>query len=77
MHGPTNPKKKITDLPGPQKTKVATVWNKKLRDDRWHDVDRSDNNKSTEDVSRQYFDDNNDDDLSRPIMCNLYGVYQW
>jgi hypothetical protein len=25
---------KITDLPGPQKTKEATVWNKKLRDDR-------------------------------------------
>ena len=25
---------KTTGLPGPQKTKVETVWNKKLRDDR-------------------------------------------
>jgi len=63
---------KITGLPGQQKTKVETMWNKKLRDDRWHDVDRSDNNRSTEDVSRQYFDDDNDDDLSRSIMRNMY-----
>jgi hypothetical protein len=63
-------------LPHPQKTNVETVWNKKLRDDRLHDVDRSDNNWPTEDVSRQYFDDDNDDDLSRSIMCNMYGVYQ-
>ena len=70
---------KITGLPGPQRTKVETVWNKKLRDDHWHNAERSDNNWSTEDVSRQYFDDDDDDDddddLSRPIMCNLYGVY--
>jgi len=47
---------KTTGLPGPQKTKVETVWNKKRRDDRWHDVDRSDSNWSTEGMSRQYFD---------------------
>jgi hypothetical protein len=63
---------KRTGLPRRQKAAVETVWNKKLRDDRRHDVDRSDNYWSTEDVVRQYFDDDNDDDLSRSVMCNMY-----